>query len=127
QVTASYLNDVDFTRGAGTMTFSVRSRVSTEKPGESMYIGMPGFVGGSTTASVLRNSLTLSPPGTRSSFVNTTQCVCQLTPSLLKSPSPFSSQSGVSSKSGCDVTASATMPPVCPKPTSVGFSVVGNT
>ena len=50
-----------------------------------------------------------------------------VTPSISGSPSPFSSYSGVSSKSGCAVTANARMPAFGSKPTTAGSMVVGHT
>ena len=56
-------------------------------------------------------STTPSAPGPQASFgFSTTQWLCQRLPSLSRLPSPFSSYSGVSSKSGCAVTAIARMP-----------------
>lgn len=56
-------------------------------------------------------SLTPSAPGPQSSVgVNTTQWLCQRSPSFVGSPSLFSSKSGVSSKSGWLVAANARIP-----------------
>ncbi|MNX62882.1 hypothetical protein D3C86_938610 [compost metagenome] len=80
-----------------------------------------------TDLSSFLNSFTDKPPGTLLSSVRITQCGCQIIPSLSNIPSAFSSQIGVSSKSGCEVNAKATMPSVLLNPTSVGFNVVGKT
>ena len=112
----------------GTRTSSVSPLRRELQPGLSMSSGSPGQVLGRRGCCPAGMSATLSAPGPQaSSGCSTTQCECQRLPSLPGLPSPFSSNSGVSSKSGCAVTAKASVPLPGSKPTMAGSSVVGQT
>src|SRR5690606_10114853 len=103
----------------GTRTSTVSALITGLQPGLSMRIGKPGQVLGRRGLAPSGMSTTFNAPSPQaSSGCSTTQCECQRSPSLSRRPSPFSSNSGVSSKSGCDVTAKARMPAWASKPTA---------
>jgi hypothetical protein len=112
----------------GTRTFTL-SRVNAGlQPGLSISSGRPGQVLGRRGWPPGGMSTTFSAPLPQaSSGCSTTQCECHTPPSFFGWPSPFSSNSGVSSKSGWAVTAKARMPAWGSKPTSAGSRLVGQT
>src|SRR5690606_32454812 len=112
----------------GTCTSTVpASRVGLQ-PGLSSSNGNPGQVLGRRGFAPSGMSTTANASLPQAGFgCSTTQWLCQRSPSLSRRPSPFSSNKGVSSKSGCAVTANARMPALRSKPTSHGSMLVGHT